>query len=38
MTKEGVARQFFRDFLENLGDYEYIMHALLEGLTLLGRR
>lgn len=24
MTKEAIARQFFRDFLENLGGYRYI--------------
>lgn len=23
MTKETVAKQFFMDFIENLGDYEY---------------
>lgn len=23
MTKEAIARQYFRDFLENLGDHEY---------------
>jgi len=23
MTKEAVARQYFRDFLENTGNYEY---------------
>ena len=23
MTKEAVARQYFRDFLENLGDHEH---------------
>ena len=26
MPKEAVARQFFTDFLENLGDYEYDPH------------